>query len=211
MLYYNTVILRSVKHMSQYQSKPVNSKNKIMQAAKKLFLQGGSAALSVRAIAAEAGLSTIGIYSHFQGKQGILDALFIEGFAMVYEAMCVSTDNKTPLEIATEGASNYLDFAASHEAHYRLIFGESDAGYQPSATAQKQGIKAFDQLVKLCAVLLPAEATTQQKQVQALEIWAIVHGYVSLMQHPVVNLVQVQDWRALAITAVANHIKGIKP
>ncbi len=187
-----------------------SSKYKILQAAKSLFLQGGTAALSVRAIAREAGLSTIGIYSHYQGKQGILDALYIEGFELVYVAMSVPLQNKTALQVATEAARNYLEFAASHEAHYRLIFGESDPSYQPSTAAQKQGVKAFGQLVKLCELLLPAESTLAQRQTQALEIWAIVHGYVSLMHHPVAHLVQVRDWQAIAIEAVATHVKGIK-
>ena len=50
-------------------------KENILQAASELFLEGGSAALSVRAIARRAGVSTMGIYSHFEGKQGSLDAL----------------------------------------------------------------------------------------------------------------------------------------
>ena len=54
-----------------------NNKEKILEAASVLFLKGGSAALSVRAIAKAAGVSTIGIYSYFEGKQGILDVLYI--------------------------------------------------------------------------------------------------------------------------------------
>ena len=60
-----------------------SNKANILEAASKLFLEGGSGALSVRAIAKQAGVSTIGIYSHFEGKQGILDALYIEGFELV--------------------------------------------------------------------------------------------------------------------------------
>ncbi|MEM6604761.1 MAG: TetR family transcriptional regulator, partial [Pseudomonadota bacterium] len=57
-----------------------SNKERILLAASKLLASGGLASLSVRAIATEAGLSTIAIYSHFQGKQGVLDALYIEGF-----------------------------------------------------------------------------------------------------------------------------------
>ena len=56
------------------------AKGRILAAASELFLEGGVRALSVRAMANRAGVSTIGIYSHFNGKQGILDALYIEGF-----------------------------------------------------------------------------------------------------------------------------------
>ena len=63
------------------------TRERILHAAGELFLEGGLQALSVRAIAARAGLSTIGIYSHFDGKQGILDALYIEGFERLYRSM----------------------------------------------------------------------------------------------------------------------------
>ncbi|MFT6991153.1 MAG: AcrR family transcriptional regulator, partial [Paraglaciecola sp.] len=61
-----------------------DAKNTILQAATELFLEGGSSALSVRAISKRAGVSTIGIYSHFNGKQGILDELYIEGFEKIF-------------------------------------------------------------------------------------------------------------------------------
>jgi len=64
-----------------------DARKNILAAASSLFLKGGVPSLSVRAIAREAGISTIGIYSHFNGKQGILDALYIEGFNLVYDAM----------------------------------------------------------------------------------------------------------------------------
>ena len=65
----------------------MDNKANILRSATELFLDGGVRALSVRAIAARAGVSTMGIYSHFQGKQGILDALYIEGFELVSAAM----------------------------------------------------------------------------------------------------------------------------
>ena len=64
-----------------------DTRQKILEAASTLFLKGGTHALSVRAIAEGASMSTIGIYSHFKGKQGILDALYIEGFTLVDEMM----------------------------------------------------------------------------------------------------------------------------
>ncbi len=71
--------------MASYQMS--SNKDNILQAASTLLLEKGLAGMSVRAIAKLAGVSTIGIYSHFQGKQGILDALYIEGYQYVGEAM----------------------------------------------------------------------------------------------------------------------------
>ncbi|GAF55442.1 transcriptional regulator, TetR family [Psychrobacter sp. JCM 18901] len=118
----------------------MDARTKILNAASELFLEGGGDALSVRAISKRAGLSTIGIYSHFQGKQGILDALYIEGFNLVREAMDVIPEGRANKEQVLEACLGYLNVGEKYEAHYRLIFGESDAGYQPQSKLLLQEI-----------------------------------------------------------------------
>ena len=87
--------------------KMITNKGKILQAATTLLLEKGLAGMSVRAIAKLAGVSTIGIYSHFQGKQGILDALYIEGYQHVGEAMLAAIKIADPKAAAVEGARLY--------------------------------------------------------------------------------------------------------
>lgn len=196
-----------------------DSRSKILEAASELFLAGGLVALSVRAIANRAGLSTIGIYSHFDGKQGILDTLYIEGFERVTEAMAVSgidvSDIDTTLVDATSrgkvmmAAERYLDVAEKYGAHYRLIFGEADEKYQPSEAARQAGERAFLQLTELAALLLPDDVSLLDKQKQALEIWAIVHGYVGLKNHAVSQLLDAADWRALILKTVERHLDSV--
>ena len=101
-----------------------SNKENILEAASAIFLEGGTAALSVRAIAKAAGVSTIGIYSHFDGKQGILDALYVEGFEAVDRAMSVLDLGLSPVDAILRAASNYLELAESRRAHYNLIFGD---------------------------------------------------------------------------------------
>ncbi|MFT4825569.1 MAG: AcrR family transcriptional regulator [Halioglobus sp.] len=185
------------------------NKEKILEAASVLFLSGGTGALSVRAIARAAGVSTIGIYSHFEGKQGILDALYIEGFEKVDEAMTVATDGVAPRDVVARAASNYLDLAQSNRAHYRLIFGESDASYEPSDKAKSAGITAFEKLTGGTAGLLPSDATQAEKQTAALQVWSLMHGAVSLRHHGVAELVDMRDWRENTLKAVMLLIDGI--
>ena len=108
-----------------------NNKAKILAAASDLFLEGGVSALSVRAIAARAGVSTIGIYSHFNGKDGLLEALYIEGFDMVSKAMDID-DLSHPRLSVLKACERYMDIAENHKAHYQLIFGEAGSRYEPS-------------------------------------------------------------------------------
>jgi AcrR family transcriptional regulator len=186
-----------------------DAKSTILQAASELFLEGGTAALSVRAISKRAGVSTIGIYSHFKGKQGILDELYIEGFEKVFAAMDILNVAKEPREIILQGVRGYLEVADKYEAHYRLIFGESDAGYSPSDGARAMAGKAFKMLVAVSSRILPEDTLLAKKQRIALEIWAFVHGYVSLKHHAISTLISPEEWNTLALNALATHIDAI--
>lgn len=186
-----------------------DAKSKILRAASDLFLEGGTAALSVRAISKRAGVSTIGIYSHFKGKQGILDELYCEGFEMVFSAMDIPTSIKDPRAMILKGAGGYLDLADKYEAHYRLIFGESDTNYTPSDEAKEVAKKAFLKLVEIASVLLPVDSGYRAKQSMALEIWALVHGYVSLRHHAIADVNIELQWRDLAISAIDTHISAV--
>lgn len=185
------------------------NKEKILEAASRLFLQGGSAALSVRAIAKAAGVSTIGIYSHFEGKQGILDALYIEGFEAVERAMSVSGLGLSPVEATLLAANNYLDLAESRRAHYNLIFGESDSSYDPGPDARLAGAAAFEKNVALAANLLPNNASRHDQEFAAMQVWSVLHGAVALQHHAVAEIVDMADWREQVLDTVLLVAQGI--
>jgi len=185
----------------------MDTRTKILNAASELFLEGGVSALSVRAISNRAGLSTIGIYSHFQGKQGILDALYIEGFDLVYEAMNVDVSNQATLELVMQASDRYLQVAIEHEAHYRLIFGESDAVYEPSEEARLAADRAFTKLVKNTEDYLQDAGLTTDRVVAAMDLWALLHGYVSISHHA--RAKQDWDWKAMALRAAELHMRAL--
>lgn len=185
------------------------NRTKILQAASDLFLQGGLQALSVRAIAKLAGVSTIGIYSHFEGKQGILDALYIEGFEKVAAAMDV--DEQASLGSSARvlaACQNYWAVAEQYSAHYQLIFGAADNNYTPSPEAQAVAARAFKGLLELAAQTLPNTADPHEIQMHAIKVWAIVHGFVGLKNHAIADELNVVDWRSLALDAVVESLNS---
>jgi AcrR family transcriptional regulator len=186
-----------------------NTKSKILKAATELFFEGGVSALSVRAISKRAGLSTIGIYSHFKGKQGVLDELYMEGFNLVINAMSSDALKSNPKQYILDGVKGYLKVADEHEAHYRLIFGESDSSYSPSEEAKEYAEKAFERLVQVSSILLPDNASRTTKRTTALQIWALVHGFVSLKHHAGSTMINLNDWNGLTLQAISTHIDAI--
>ena len=185
------------------------SKAKILTAASELFAEQGIGALSVRAISGRAGLSTIGIYNHFNGKQGILDALYIEGFEMVMRAIDVDLLDQSPRDAVLEGLSNYIALAARHRGHYQLIFGAGDPGYTPSSAAIAVGEEAFNRLTALVSRIIPSVLSGRQKREAALQLWALAHGYVSLQDHEATELIPMTAWRDLIMNAATLHLDAL--
>ena len=182
------------------------NKEKILKAASDLLLEKGIDGLSVRAIAAAAGLSTIAIYSHFDGKQGVLDALYMEGFALVQSAVESVAGVEDPRVAVLQGARNYLALAIEREGHYRLVFGETGSSYAPTEVAQQAARDAFAALVSGGARLLPPAASLATQQRAALKLWALLHGYVSLRHHVIGGAMEDRQWQAMAIDAFAESV-----
>lgn len=185
------------------------SKSKILTAASELFAENGAGGLSVRAISGRAGLSTMGIYNHFNGKQGILDALYVEGFELVMRAIDVDADNQLPREAVLQGLTNYITLAAEHRGHYQLIFGRGDSNYTPSSAAIAVGEAAFNQLTALVSKAIPAHLSGREKREAALQLWALAHGYISLQDHEATELIPMTAWRDLILNAVTLHLDAI--
>jgi AcrR family transcriptional regulator len=178
-----------------------DAKTRILSAATELFLEAGYDALSVRAIATRAGLSTIGIYKHFQGKQGILDALYIEGIARVARAMDVRDPD--PKQAMLQACRNYLDIAERYPAHYDLIYGKSDSTYTPSAEATALAVRAFDGVHALIARLVPPGTDNVARLDAAMQVWSVIHGFVSLRRHVIAQMVPMDHWRDRAMPVLA--------
>src|ERR1700761_5569207 len=52
----------------------------LLTAAEAVLVRDGPGGLTVRAVAAEAGIAPMGVYNRLGGKDGLVDALLIKGF-----------------------------------------------------------------------------------------------------------------------------------
>ncbi|WP_435978454.1 TetR-like C-terminal domain-containing protein [Psychrobacter sp. DM4] len=135
-----------------------------------------------------------------------MDALYIEGFNLVSEAMNVVVDGKASKAQVLESCLGYLTVGEQHEAHYRLIFGESDAGYVPSEEAIAARDEAFAKLVQVAGSYLADEASHSERRQMALDVWAIVHGYVSISHHVALTHDKDLDWKSMALRVVETQL-----
>ncbi len=152
----------------------------LVEAAERVLERAGVAGLTVRAVAAEAGVAPMGVYNHLQNKEGLLAAVLSRGFDRLAQAMAWRADLPARDAMREVGWA-YRSFALEHPVGYGLMFG---AGVWLPAAADQVGAHAdlsFDGLVH--AILASQQAGTIRRgpaQPIAMTIWAAVHGAVSI-------------------------------
>jgi AcrR family transcriptional regulator len=152
----------------------------IVDAAEHLLVTAGPDALTVRAIAAGAGVAPMSVYNHLGGKNGVLDALLVRGFDGLSAAMAdVGSDD--PFEDLAEAGRRYRRFAREHRSHYALMFERSVPDYTPSAVAMARAFATFEQLAALVQRAMDRGAIADGDAAEiAQRLWNACHGAVSL-------------------------------
>lgn len=155
------------------------ARERIVQAALRILGDEGVKRLTVRAVTERAGCSTTGIYTHFGGKQGLLDALYMDGFERL--------DHDTPEPVThrpdddiVEGLVKYRAFAFSHPELYLLMFASRAQGYVPSEAAQRRGEQSLKTFGGAVARAVDAGVVNADPDEAALHLWGAAHGFVML-------------------------------
>lgn len=97
-------------------------RHKILNAAKKLFVEKGYEATSIRKIAAEIGFSPTTIYLYYKDKDDIIYALHKEGFYMMHHAFTSLLNVQDPFERLKAMGKSYIQFALQHTDFYEVMF-----------------------------------------------------------------------------------------
>lgn len=154
----------------------------ILQAAREIIAEEGAGALSIRGIARRIGYSAPALYEYFTGKEAIAEALFVEGFRNLAEAMQqVEQTVADPLTRLRALGITYRQFALAHPQEYSLMFSRPIPEFQPSQADLDIATTAFAPLQHTfeegitAGVILPMDARTG-----ATTAWAYLHGLVSL-------------------------------
>jgi AcrR family transcriptional regulator len=94
----------------------------LVDAARRLLEAEGPTALSLRAVAREAGVSPAAPYHHFKDKAELLDAVAQEGWDMLEHAMGEAKGRTEGRQQLTALGIAYVCFAREHPALYRVMY-----------------------------------------------------------------------------------------
>jgi|SRR5579859_113433 len=153
----------------------------VIDAASRLLVENGPEALTVRRVARELDCSTKIIYTMFQGKDGLADALYLEGSARLSHAIGEVQKASTPQAYVYEIALAYWAFALANPGYYAVMFGGAIPKFQPSATSIGSTMAALETIAGnlqdyMAQGLLPVEDPATLTKA----LWAPLHGVASL-------------------------------
>src|SRR5215210_6195309 len=149
----------------------------LLGAALRLLEERGPGALRVRDLSEAVGKSTMGVYTHFGSKQGLLEQLYLHGFERLEERLnSVPSDGHGRHELL-EFALAYRQFALENEALYGLMFERAAPDFVPSDASRMAGLTTFDMLAARVADWRPAFT---DPAAAAHLAWATMHGLVSI-------------------------------
>jgi AcrR family transcriptional regulator len=144
----------------------------LIDAARRLLEAEGPSALSLRAVAREAGVSAAAPYHHFKDKRELLDAVAQQGWALLSEAL-QHVRGTTDLGVA------YVQFARRNPALYRLMYDvarEHEA--LPEHDEHGRGYR------RLRHILIEAGADPNDQitlELAAVAAWCSAHGLAEMI------------------------------
>lgn len=162
-------------------SPPDKSALALLGAARQLLETEGLPALTVRRVADAAGCTTMQVYSRFGGKEGLLRALFDEGFALLAEAQEAVPSSLPPAERVWQLCGRYLSVARQHPHHYALMLGGHSAEFEPPPESRERAMRTLMHLVDAVEQALPASPRRRgQAELTARQLVAFCHGWAML-------------------------------
>jgi AcrR family transcriptional regulator len=149
----------------------------LLDAALRLLEERGPGALRIRDLAAATDKSTMGVYTHFGSKQGLLEQVYLHGFRLLEDRLsAVPADGRGRQELLTFALA-YRAFALDNEALYGLMFERGTPDFVPSDDSRLAGLTTFEMLAGRVADWRP---DLSDPAADAHLIWGTMHGLVSI-------------------------------
>ncbi|GAA3689820.1 TetR/AcrR family transcriptional regulator [Nonomuraea antimicrobica] len=154
---------------------------RLLDVAVKLLQSDGADSLTMRRIAAEAGCTTTVIYTTFGNREGLAEALYLEGFERFRRLLEAVPQRRSPFEHLTALGPAYRQACLAEPGYYSLMFERAIPGFEPSERARTLARAALNILDRVIADCISAGylVPTQPRKI-ADAFWAAAQGAISL-------------------------------
>lgn len=166
-------------------------RDRLLDAAIRVLGETGPESLQARRLAAEVGMSTMAVYTHFGGMPQLIKEIAREGFVRFGRRLQAAPRGDDPVADLLALGLVYRDHAVENPQLYRLMFGvTAPAGTRRAATDLSAGGiagdlpesgAAFAHLVGAVTRIIESGRAREEDPVRAAaQIWSAIHGYVLL-------------------------------
>lgn len=178
----------------------------LLRAADAVLGREGLAGVTVRAVAAEAGVAPMGVYSRFGSKDGLVDALLIRAIED-FRMNVARQEEPDPEKRLKASGRRFRDWALANRRHYEAIFlARIGLGSDQVAEAS---MLAFGELLARVEYAMAGGVLRQDDVTEvAQQIWHAVHGAVALELN---SLVLTDDASATYDRLLDTVVRGLAP
>lgn len=163
------------------------TRDKILDAARDLFVTNGYEGVSMRKVAEKIEYSPAAIYVHFADKEELFREVCLRDFRAMADYFREAAAEPDPMERLRRSGQMYIEFALSHPNHYRVMFmTPHPEGLEPCDDDETKGNPDMDSYAFLKSCVQDAlkqgvfrEDLTDPELISQT-LWAAVHGLVSL-------------------------------
>ena len=178
------------------------TRDKILDAARELFVTEGYEGVSMRRVAEKIEYSPTAIYVYFADKQELFHELCQQDYARLAEVFQSSAMSSDPIERVKQIGRTYTEFGVRYPNHYKFMFMTPHPPHEPDEEDREvMGNPEVDAYAFLkWAVQRAIDAERFREELQDAELisqtlWAAVHGVIAL------NIAKCSDpwvdWRPL--------------
>lgn len=199
------------------QREAAETRQKILDAARDLFVRNGYDATSMRAVAERIEYTPTAIYHHFQNKEALLAELCNLDFRNLAGVFLKVGRVEDPVERLGRIGEAYVDFALEHPMHYQFMFMTPRPLQEHTAGPVKgdPGEDAYAFLRQTVQEAIGAgrfRPEFQDADEVAQILWGSLHGLVSLqIAKGEDDWVHFRDVRTTAKVAREILIRGMMP
>src|SRR5271166_2074578 len=163
------------------------TRDKILDAARELFVTEGYEGVSMRKVADKIEYSPTAIYVHFADKNELFRELCHQDYSRLAEVFQSSVMLTDPIERLKQIGAIYIDFGTRYPNHYKFMFMAPHPPHEPDEVDREMiGNPEMDAYAFLkWAVQQAINADCFREELRDAELisqtlWASVHGVISL-------------------------------
>jgi AcrR family transcriptional regulator len=161
---------------------PDELRKRLVDAGLELLDRHGPAELTVRRIAEAAGTSTMGVYTKFGGRTGVLEAIYRRGFGLLREALGAVPPDEDAIRHVLDLALAYRRFAIANPALYAFMFEQPVPDFDPNPNLRVEVLDTTFGLLVSAVQRVAAQGGLPDGDPMhtSVLVWCLAHGMVSL-------------------------------